>query len=157
MTFRIDPTFFSPTAPNHFEELTMKQSILHSVAVLLAFCVMTASTSAAESNPEQSGQGKLRHVVLFKFKDGTTPDQIKTVEDAFRALPTKIPQIVSFEWGTNNSPENLGQGFTHCFFLTFNTEADRAVYLPHKAHKAFGKLLHPYLEKVLVIDYVAKP
>jgi hypothetical protein len=135
----------------------MKQRLLCSVVVLLAFCVLTGSGLSAESKAENSSQGKLRHVVLFKFKDGTTPEQIKTVEDAFRALPTKIPQIVSLEWGTNNSPENLAQGFTHCFFLTFNTEADRAVYLPHKAHKAFGKILHPYLDKVLAIDYVAKP
>jgi hypothetical protein len=132
----------------------MKTRLLCSAAVLVAFGVLTVSGWAAES---KAGQRDLRHVVLFKFKDGTTPEQIKKVEDAFRALPTKIPQIAGFEWGTNNSPENLAQGFTHCFFLTFKSEADRAVYLPHKDHKAFGKILHPYLDKVLVIDYLAKP
>lgn len=95
----------------------------------------------------------LRHVVLFKFKDGTTPAQAKIVEDAFRKLPTQIKEIKGYEWGTNNSPEGLAQGFTHCFFLTFNSEADRAVYLPHPDHKAFGKVLGPYLDKVLVVDY----
>jgi hypothetical protein len=100
--------------------------------------------------------GKLRHVVLLKFKDGTTPEQIKKVEDAFRALPSKVPEIVDFEWGTNNSPEHLNQGFTHCFFLTFHDDAGRAAYLPHPAHKAFGKVLHPVLDKVLVIDYNVK-
>lgn len=135
----------------------MRQRLSCVVAVLAAFCVLTTSALAADGKAEPSGQGKLRHVVIFKFKDGTTPAQIKTIEDAFRALPSKIPEIVRFEWGTNNSPENLAQGFTHCFFLTFNSEADRAVYLPHKAHKAFGKILHPHLDKVLVIDYVAKP
>jgi hypothetical protein len=98
----------------------------------------------------------VRHVVLFKFKAGTTPEQIKTVENAFRALPKKIPAIQYFEWGTNMSPEKLDQGFTHCFFLTFKTAADRDAYLPHPAHKAFGKVLRPYLDKVLVVDYVAK-
>jgi len=78
------------------------------------------------------------------------------VEDAFRALPSKIPVIHSLEWGTNMSPEKLDQGFTHCFFLTFKAPADRDAYLPHPAHKAFGKVLRPYLDKVLVIDYVAK-
>ena len=95
----------------------------------------------------------LRHVVLFKFKDGTTPAQAKVVEDAFRKLPTQIKEIKGYEWGTNNSPEGLAQGFTHCFFLTFNSEADRAIYLPHPDHKAFGKVLGPYLDKVLVVDY----
>jgi hypothetical protein len=95
----------------------------------------------------------LRHVVMFKFKDGTTPEDIKKVEEAFKALPSQIKEIKGFEWGTNNSPENLNQGFTHCFFLSFKSEQDRAVYLPHPAHKAFGAVLTPFLDKVMVLDY----
>lgn len=102
---------------------------------------------------QSSSDKVLRHVVLFKFKDGTTAEQVKKVEDAFRKLPTQIKEIKGFEWGTNNSPEGHDQGFTHCFFLTFASEADRAVYLPHPDHKAFGKVLGPYLDKVLVVDY----
>ncbi len=105
----------------------------------------------------QNHKGQLlRHVVLFKFKDGTAAADIKKVEDAFRGLPSKIKEIKSLEWGTNNSPESLNQGFTHCFFVTFSSEKDRAVYLPHPAHKAFGEVLHPYLDKVLVIDFWAE-
>ena len=115
--------------------------------------LMTASTTATAQN----NSGKLlRHVVLFKFKEGTAGADIKKVEDAFRALPSKIKEIKSLEWGTNNSPENLNQGFTHCFFVTFSSEQDRAVYLPHPAHKEFGKILGPYLDKVLVLDYWAE-
>ena len=95
----------------------------------------------------------LRHVVLFKFKDGTATEDIKKVEEAFTALPSKITQIQSYEWGLNNSPEGLEKGFTHCFFLTFKSEADRAIYLPHPDHKAFGAVLGPHLDDVLVIDY----
>ena len=98
----------------------------------------------------------LRHVVLFKFKDSATPAQIKEVEAAFRKLPTQIKEIKGYEWGLNNSPEGLNQGFTHCFFLTFDSEEARAVYLPHPDHKAFGKVLGPYLDKVLVIDYLTQ-
>ena len=98
----------------------------------------------------------LRHVVLFKFKEGTPIAAIKKVEDAFSELPSKIPQIMSYEWGLNNSPEGLEKGFTHCFFLTFKSEKDRAVYLPHPDHKAFGQILSPYLDDVLVVDYWTK-
>ncbi len=97
----------------------------------------------------------LRHAVLFKFKDTSSPEDIKKVEDAFRALPTKIKEIADFEWGTNNSPENLNQGFTHLFFVSFKSEKDREVYLPHPAHKAFVEVLGPHLDKVLVLDYWA--
>ncbi len=107
---------------------------------------VTAQTSKAP-------QKVLRHVVLFSYKPGSSPEQIKTVTDAFADLPKKIKQIKTFEWGTNNSPEELNQGFTHCFFVSFNSEKDRAVYLTHPDHVAFGSILQPILDKVLVIDY----
>jgi hypothetical protein len=133
----------------------MKRMLVFGLAAVLAGSLLAPSTRAAEKAKGPS-LGKVRHVVLFKFKDGTTAAQIKEVEDAFRALPSKVPQIESFEWGTNMSPEKLDQGFTHCFLLTFRTAKDRDAYLPHPAHKAFGKVLRPYLDKVLVIDFVAK-
>lgn len=96
---------------------------------------------------------KLRHVVLFGFKETATPEQIKEVERAFCALPGKISEIHDFEWGTDVSVENLARGYTHCFLVTFLNEADRDAYLPHPAHRAFVSLLQPHLEQVLVVDY----
>ena len=114
--------------------------------ILLASVIIFSCTS--KDDPKM-----LRHVVLFKFKPAATPEQIKTVEDAFRALPSKINEIKDFEWGTNNSPEGLNEGLTHCFFVTFANEKDRDAYLPHPAHKAFGAILGPFLEKAVVVDY----
>ena len=98
----------------------------------------------------------LRHVVLFAFKPNTTEEQIQQIENAFRSLPGKIDAIHDFEWGTDVSVENAAHGYTHCFFVTFLSEADRDAYLPHPAHKEFGAVLHPHAESVLVIDYWAK-
>ncbi len=98
----------------------------------------------------------LRHVVMFKFKDSTSSQQIKEIEDAFRALPDKIDAICGFEWGTDVSVEGRHQGLTHCFLVTFKSEADRAEYLPHPDHKEFGNLVGPHLDKVLVVDYWAR-
>lgn len=101
-------------------------------------------------------EGKLlRHVVMFQFKDSSSEADVQKIVDAFRALPNKIPQIADFEYGTDNSPEKLADGFTHCFLVTFKSEKDRDVYLPHEAHQAFVDVLKPHLEKVLVIDYWA--
>ncbi|MDX5479534.1 MAG: Dabb family protein [Cyclobacteriaceae bacterium] len=97
----------------------------------------------------------LRHVVLFKFKDESSPEDVQKVVDAFMELPDKIDVIQDIEWGTNNSPEGLAQGFTHCFFVTFASEEDRDTYLPHPDHKAFVDILGPHLDKVLVVDYWA--
>lgn len=95
----------------------------------------------------------LRHVVLFSFVDDTPEEKLREVEAAFAALPGKIDAIYDFEWGTDVSVEGIAQGYTHCFFVTFRSEADRAVYLPHPDHKAFGTLIRPHIENVLVIDY----
>ncbi len=95
----------------------------------------------------------LRHVVLFKFNEKATDEILKTIEQAFAALPEKISAIHSFEWGTNNSPEGLDKGLTHCFLVTFLSEEDRATYLPHPAHQDFVKLIGPYVEDVTVVDY----
>jgi len=94
--------------------------------------------------------------VLFKFKEETDPESIAKVEEAFAALPSKIPEINGYEWGLNNSPEGLDQGFTHCFLVTFSSEEDRAIYLPHPDHQEFVKLLDGILEDVLVVDYWVK-
>jgi hypothetical protein len=95
----------------------------------------------------------LRHVVLFAFKDSSTPGKIREIERAFGELPGKIDEIHEFEWGTDVSVENLSQGYTHCFLVTFLSEADRDTYLPHSAHQEFVAILEPHLEKAFVFDY----
>ncbi|MEB8344659.1 Dabb family protein [Flavobacteriaceae bacterium KMM 6898] len=123
------------------------------ILVTLGFTAHNKMNQSLKSNNPQALDSVLRHVVLFKFKEGTSKSDIATIEAAFNALPGKIKTISSFEWGLNNSPEGLNKGFTHCYLLTFKTEADRSIYLPHPDHKAFGALLTPHLEDVLVIDY----
>ncbi len=113
-------------------------------------------TPVAEAMEIIEPDSLLRHVVLFAFKAESSEADIHSVEAAFNALPGKISEIYGYEWGLNNSPEGLNKGFTHAYFLTFKSEADRAVYLPHPDHKAFGEALGPHLEDVLVVDYWTK-
>ena len=115
-------------------------------------------TGVTDDNMDRSGQ-VLRHTVFFAFKESSSDEDVQGVVDAFRALPTKIPEIIDFEWGVNNSPEGLDDGFTHCFVLTFQNAKGREVYLPHPAHKAFGDVLRPHMKEkmVFVIDYWGTP
>jgi hypothetical protein len=115
-----------------------------------AVLVFALTMSAATADPV------LRHVVCFKFKPEATREQIRKVETEFVALKTRIPQIVALEWGTDNSPEKLAEGFTHCFIVTFKTEEDRDLYLPHPDHLKFVEILKPILEKPFVIDFWTK-
>ena len=113
----------------------------------------STESSEREDNWVRPANGILRHAVFFKFKDDSTPDQVEGVVQAFQDLPNKIDAIVDFQWGVNNSPEGLDDGFTHCFLLSFQDDAGRSIYLPHDAHKAFGDVLRPHMDKVFVIDY----
>ncbi len=139
-------------------------TLLLSCVFLLALVSCSYETEREETETAAAGlipdddmanAQKLRHVVIFKFKEDATEADIRKVEEAFAALPAKIDAIEGFEWGTNNSPEGLNKGFTHCFLLTFASEEDRAAYLPHPDHKAFGTTISPYVEDVMVVDYWA--
>ena len=126
------------------------------IVVLAVAAALVVRGSAADTAGKNPNLGKVRHVVLFKFKESSPRAQIEQIENGFRALPCKVPGAVGFEWGTNISPENLSAGFTHCFLVTFSDTKARDAYLPHPAHQAFVKILRPHLDKVLVMDYVAK-
>jgi lysophospholipase L1-like esterase len=95
----------------------------------------------------------LRHVVLFKFKEDVTADQVGEVTLEFAKLPSKIDAIVDFEWGTDVSVEGKAKGFTHAFVVGFRNDAGRDEYLPHPAHEEFVKLVGPLLDDVLVFDF----
>lgn len=121
------------------------------IIICVAAIMITTSVQAQDQNPSV-----LRHVVLFSFKANATAEDIKKVEKAFASLPDAIPQIKDYEWGTNNSPEKLNQGLTHCFLLTFASEKDRDDYLVHPEHKKFGGVVGPHIDKVTVVDYWSK-
>ena len=119
---------------------------------LLLFCAF----SLLAIGQTQAQDGVLRHVVTFKFKADATDEQIEALITAFAGLKDQISEIKGFEWGTNNSPEGLDKGLTHCFIVTFDNEEGRDIYLPHPAHKAFVETHGKIIDDVFVIDYYAK-
>ena len=83
----------------------MKTKIIFSICALIVISLFTGFMFV-KSN-------QVKHIVIFKYKEKATPAQIEEVTQAFKALKGKISGIVSFEYGVNNSPENLNKGFTH--------------------------------------------
>ena len=131
----------------------MQRAFAMMMTLVLGLLLTTAPSLGAQAAAPPAGT--LRHIVVFKYKPGATEDQIKQVTDAFVALKTKIPGVISIEHGVNNSPEKRNQGFTHVYQVTFTNAAARDAYLPHPAHKEFGALLGKLgvLEDVFVVDY----
>jgi len=104
-------------------------------------------------SPASAAEKVLRHVVLYKFRDGLPAAQIQEVVDTFGGLPKKINTIIGYEAGTNVSQEGKSEGLTHAFVVTFKNEADLAAYLVHPAHEAYVKVVRDRREKVIVFDY----
>jgi len=122
--------------------------------VPMTLCLSIGFASFAMVLAQDKPAPVLRHVVLFKFKDTVSKEQVAEVLAAFKALPGKIDAIRGFEWGTDMSVEMKSQDFTHCFVVTFADAKGRDEYLPHPAHKEFVALAGPRIDKVLVFDYV---
>jgi hypothetical protein len=122
-------------------------------AVLLAALSLTAFAADSDKPKQNKKAGKVKHMVAFKFKDGTSEADIDKLNVAFRELPEKIDVIRTFDMGTNNSPEKLNKGCTHGYLLTFDSDAERDIYLNHPAHKEFGALAGKMLADVFVIDF----
>lgn len=99
---------------------------------------------------------KLRHIVLFGFKDGTSEAEIGEIARRFGVLAGAVPGIEAFEWGANNSPEGKNHGLSHCFVLTFVSEEARDTYLPHPKHKEFVAFASAWIERSAVLDYWAQ-
>ncbi|MFK8161854.1 MAG: Dabb family protein [Lewinella sp.] len=117
----------------------------------------TTEKATTVKEPE-SKERLLRHVVIFKFKDDASEEDVNRLNESFNALASSIPVVKDFEWGLNDSPEDFHQDFTHCYILTFASENDRDnVYTPHPQHQAFVSSLQPHLEKVFVVDYWTNP
>jgi lysophospholipase L1-like esterase len=142
-------------AGNVFVAQQMITGLLNETAAKKVGTAAASNTETQPTTPKAAAMpGKaIRHVVLFKFKKEVTEAQLKEVTDAFAELPKKIPGILAFEWGTNNSPEGLSKDFTHCFLVTFKDEKAREVYLPHPEHKKFVDLVLPRLVEAFVVDF----
>ena len=121
---------------------------MKTLLALASLAIFTMSTLAAD--------GPVYHIVHFKFKADAKPEQVAKIEKEFAALKGKIDEVLTLEWGTDISPEKLGDGFTHCWVLTFKNEKDRDAYLVHPAHKAFVEIVMPVIDKPLVVDFIPR-
>ncbi|MBI1319941.1 MAG: Dabb family protein [Candidatus Hydrogenedens sp.] len=112
--------------------------------------------SAVWAKLENPAIGKVRHVVLYAYKDDVTPEQQAEIAEQSRKLIDQIPLIEDLEWGTDLTEGARSQGYTHCLIFTFATPEAVKEYVARPAHQAFFELAKPHLGKLLVVDYVAQ-
>jgi hypothetical protein len=107
--------------------------------------------------PEKARKEReLKHALFLKFKEGTTDEQVKEVEEALAKLPSQCDSVKAFEWGKNNSPEKHDEGFTHCFMFTFDDAKGLKAYAASPEHKAVVGKIMAVTEKGRVLDFWTK-
>jgi hypothetical protein len=76
----------------------------------------------------------IRHVAMFRWVDGTTPEQVAAVAEGLRALPAQIPSVRSYEAGPDLV---LGEGrWDFVVVAQFDDAAGYQAYVDHPAHQA---------------------
>ncbi len=88
----------------------------------------------------------IRHCVFAKFRTDITAAQKQSLYDELRALQGHLKGIVGMHFGSNVSPEGLGQGFNDGFVVDFANAAARDTYLMDEAHGRAGSRLVAALE-----------
>jgi len=74
----------------------------------------------------------IRHIVLFRWSERRTDDQLRALGAVLDTLPGLIPEILSYEYGPD-----LGLAEANYDFAvtgTFADAASHAVYREHPAH-----------------------
>ncbi|KAL6578213.1 Stress-response A/B barrel domain-containing protein hs1 [Orobanche minor] len=101
----------------------------------------------------EEGTGEVKHILLAKFKEGISEEQIEEYIKQYANLVNLVPSMKAFRWGKDVSAENLHQGFTHVFESSFESKQGIAEYVSHPHHVEFANIFLPQLDKVLVVDY----
>ncbi|NOU97182.1 Dabb family protein [Paenibacillus sp. LMG 31456] len=79
------------------------------------------------------------HIVLVKFSDTTTPEQLQEVVDRFKAIRSHLTGIVDLQAGLNFSDKN--QGYQVILSVRFEDRAALAAYGPNPQHQAVGAFI----------------
>ncbi len=96
---------------------------------------------------------KVKHIVLLKFKDGTSEEQIAKLFEDLLDLTETIPGVDDYVSGANISAEGLNNGLTHGAIMTFTDAAARDAYLTNPEHEKFKAGALPFVEAITVFDF----
>ena len=94
----------------------------------------------------------LRHVVLMRWKEGTSDAQKRAVREGLAALPAAIPEIRSYRFGDDAA---LAEGnFDFAVVADFDDATDFQTYASHDAHqKLITEHIRPILRDRVAVQY----
>jgi hypothetical protein len=79
------------------------------------------------------------HIVLVKFAETTTVEQLKEVVKRFKALEQHLEGVIDIQAGINFSEKN--QGYQVVLTTRFESKAALEAYGPHPEHQAVAAFI----------------
>jgi heme-degrading monooxygenase HmoA len=79
------------------------------------------------------------HIVLVKFNESTTQNQLQEVVERFKALKSHLSGIVDLQAGLNFSEKN--QGYQVILTVRFEDRAALQAYGPNPEHQAVAAFI----------------
>ena len=94
----------------------------------------------------------IRHVVAFRFKEGTSPEQVTALTDGLALLPGLIPEVAAYHFGPD---VGINDGNADLAVTAdFATLADYLVYRDHPDHQALIRdLVAPILAERMAVQF----
>jgi hypothetical protein len=90
----------------------------------------------------------IRHTVVFRFAEGTTPEQVEAIRSALLTLPGRIPEVRSLSAGSDLSLREGNGDFA--VVASFDDEAGWRAYQNDPEHqRIIAELIGPVLEQRL--------
>ena len=95
---------------------------------------------------------QIMHIVMFKWKEGTTEEQISEIKHELMLLKDKIDGIIETNVGDDFSTRSKGYHTALCTRFV-NVEALR-IYTPSEAHqRVVQQFIKPVSEDILAFDF----
>ena len=94
----------------------------------------------------------LTHIVCWKYKPETTPEQRESHRAKLRNLPNLVPDILSFSVGADIL--HLDRSFDTGLAATYADEAALEAYNVHPEHQKVVAIGREIAEKVVSVDFI---
>jgi phage tail protein X len=92
----------------------------------------------------------INHVIMFKWRPGTSDAQISAAAQALLGLKSTITAIVDARFG----PAVSGSEFDHGMLIVLPDVASLAAYVAHPSHiNAVKEHLNPIRERIQAFDF----
>ncbi len=111
--------------------------------------------SLQAGNPFKKNKG-IRHLVLIKFRDGISQEQIAKIDTLVWNMRKEIHVIKSLEWGKHIGLSDESQEYDYCLNIVFKSQINMTMYEEHPVHQTFKAALIPLSSKILRFNYLIK-